>query len=296
MLDDAGAPVVAVGLLDVSQFFSDDAHYHAFRGKHRPQVLDILEQFLPLFDDLVPFQPCETLEPHLQDGIGLDLVETEVRHEALLRFSAILRCPDEGDDFVEIVQSDNKAGKDVRPFFGLSEFVPGASHHNVFSVHEVVPKQRLQCQDLGPSVYQGQQDASKTCLKTRMLEQLVQNHLGLNVSPDLYDDPEPLVLVALVAKVGHSLDFLVPHQIRNGLDKSRLVHLVRNLVDNDGLFAVLLFLNPRAGPESKDAPAGRVEGLNGVVADDKGSCREVGPLDMLHQLLDRRIGPVDQHV
>ncbi len=65
-----------------------------------------------------------------------------------------------------------------------------------------------------------------------MLVQLVQDDSRNRVTPQLDDNPHP-ILVRLVAKVGDSLELLVAHQLGNVQDELRLVDLIRQLVDDD---------------------------------------------------------------
>ncbi len=75
-------------------------------------------------------------------------------------------------------------------------------------------------------------------MQLRVLVELVQHNLRLRAA--LQADHHPhAVAVALVARaVGADVDFgddLVLHQLGNALEERRLVHLVRNLGDNQRL-------------------------------------------------------------
>ena len=67
------------------------------------------------------------------------------------------------------------------------------------------------------------------------------------------------VAVGLVAQVGDALDRLLAHQLGDLLDQPRLVHLVRDLGDDDRLpVARRWVLDLGAGAHLDDAAAGRV--------------------------------------
>ena len=97
--------------------------------------------------------------------------------------------------------------------------------------------------------------------------------------------------VALVADVGDALDALVAHHIGDLLLKPRLVHLIRQLGDDDG-FAVLPYLLHLAARAHQDgaAPA-RERAACRQLADDHRAGREIRPRHDLCQRVhaDRRI-------
>jgi len=55
-------------------------------------------------------------------------------------------------------------------------------------------------------------------------------------------DPHPFA-IAFVAHVADAVDFLVAHKLGDALDQARLVHLIRDLGDNDGLLVSLARLD-----------------------------------------------------
>src|SRR5205823_9124323 len=100
--------------------------------------------------------------------------------------------------------------------------------------------------------------------------------------------------VRLVADFGDAGDLLLGRELRDLLDEARLVHLVRQLRDDDGLAAAPHLLGVRLGPE-RDRPAARRVGLaDAAGAVDVAARREIRALDDLQQLLDRRLRAVDQ--
>ena len=89
-------------------------------------------------------------------------------------------------------------------------------------------------------------------------------------------------------------DSLLRRELGDLLDEARLVHLVRQLGNDDGLAAAPHLLGVRLGPQRDGPPAGRVGFADAARAVDVAARREVRPLDDLQQLLDRRLGVVDQ--
>ena len=76
-------------------------------------------------------------------------------------------------------------------------------------------------------------------LERRLRVQVVQHHFGDFAALELDDDAHA-VLVGLVAQVGDAVDLLVARQLGDALEQARLVHLVRQLGDDDGLASAAL--------------------------------------------------------
>src|SRR3546814_1157740 len=71
-----------------------------------------------------------------------------------------------------------------------------------------------------------------------MLVEVVEHHLGLVAALDLDVDAH-VVLVGLVAQLADALELLFLDQVGDLLDQPRLVHLVRDLGDDDRFAAVV---------------------------------------------------------
>ncbi len=84
------------------------------------------------------------------------------------------------------------------------------------------------------------------------------------------------------------------HQIGNALDHRGLVHLVRNLGDDDAL-ALRLVVDLDLGLRAHDdAPAAReVRVMNPLAPIDDAAGRKIGPRDELHQLFAGDLGVVE---
>ncbi len=85
----------------------------------------------------------------------------------------------------------------------------------------------------GLSVDHREQDHGKTFLHGGVLEELVENDLGLGAAFE-FDDDAHAVAIAFVAHVGDVFDFFVVDQLRDALDEDGLVYLIGNFGDDDG--------------------------------------------------------------
>ena len=75
LLDDLGAPLVSELRLQIAQLTDDDIEDLRLRGKDLLETVDVLQDIVVFLDDLLPLQPGESVEPHLQDRLGLEIGE-----------------------------------------------------------------------------------------------------------------------------------------------------------------------------------------------------------------------------
>ena len=127
-----------------------------------------------------------------------------------------------------------------------------------------------------------------------MLVELVQDHVGVRVAPEVDDDAHARA-VRFVAEVCDAFDGFLAHQVRNLFNETSLVHLVRKLGDDDARLAVGQRLDVRKRPHLDDAASRHVCLADAVRSEDLPCRREIRPLDDRHELLYGRIGIVDEH-
>ena len=129
-----------------------------------------------------------------------------------------------------------------------------------------------------------------------MLEELVEHDLRDRVALQLDLDPHPR-LVRVVGEVGDLRDHLVVDQVGDLLDHpgvAALLDPVRQLGDDDRALSAAELLDVGASAHHDPAPARPVGVADPAATDDDRAGREVGALHVLHQVLDVRVGLVDQ--
>ena len=90
--------------------------------------------------------------------------------------------------------------------------------------------------------------------------------------------------IGFVAQIRNAFDGLLAHELGDLLDQPRLVHLIRNLGDDDRLLVALLrLLDRRLGAHQNRAAAGAVRRADARSTDDVAAGREVRALDEIHQ-------------
>ena len=77
-------------------------------------------------DDLLALQRGQPAQLHVEDRVGLDLVDLEQRHQAAAGVVDVGGAADQRDDLVQRVQRLDQAALDVGAALGLGEAVAGA--------------------------------------------------------------------------------------------------------------------------------------------------------------------------
>ncbi len=145
----------------------------------------------------------------------------------------------------------------------------------------------------------GEQDHAEGFLHLGMLEEIVENELGLFAALQ-FDDDAHAFAGGFVAHVGDAFDFLGLDKFGDAFDEARLVDLIRDFGDDD-IFAVLGgFFDGGFGAHDEAAAAGAIGGFDAFPAGDVGAGRKVRAGDDLHdffqggvRLFDQENGGVD---
>ena len=131
-------------------------------------------------------------------------------------------------------------------------------------------------------------------LERRLREEVVEHHFGDFTALQL-DDHAHAVLVGLVAQFGDAVDFLVAYQLGDALEQARLVHLVRQLGDDDGLPAADLVdvFEVAARANRQAAAAGAIGGGDFRRPVDDAGGREIRTRHVLHERGQRDFAVVE---
>ncbi len=136
----------------------------------------------------------EPAQRHVQDVVGLDLGELELRHEALPGGLGVLGRPDDGDDLVQVVERDQQPEHDVVAILGLAQQVPRAPADHVHLVIDVVADHLRQVQRPRDAVDEREHDGAERFLQLRRLVELVQQHLRVGGALALDHEPHALAV------------------------------------------------------------------------------------------------------
>ena len=106
---DGGAAVVAELIGHGPKLLLDDVHELLFVLQNGFQFGNGFQKLGVFLAQGQNFQPGQALETHVQNGLGLDLRQTEALHQARLGRLGVLAFADELDDLVQIVHGDHQA-------------------------------------------------------------------------------------------------------------------------------------------------------------------------------------------
>ena len=295
----------ALGGLDlgaalVAELAADLAHLLLDHGEDlllvRQQVLvvgDGAAQAVQLLLNLVALETRQAAKLHLEDGRGLLGREAEALDQAAAGLGVGARGADDRDDLVDVVESHEIALEDMRAGLGLLEIETRAAGDDVDLVVDVVLQHLGKREAFGHAVHERQVVGAEGGLQARVLVQVVEDDLRDNALLEL-DDQAQALLVGLVAHVGDALDALLVYQLGDLLLQGALVDHVGNLGKDQAVTAGLGRLHMSLGAHRDGAAAGLVGLLDALGAHDDGARGEVRAGHDLHELVDRRIGVVDQ--
>ena len=271
-------------LADALQLVDDDLHQQLLAGEDGAQPFDRLQELGQLVDDLLALESGQTLQLHVENGLGLDQRKAELRHQPFTRLGHRFRAADQRDDGIEMIERNLQAFEDVIAGLGLPQLEFGApANHLAAEVGEGLD-QFEQRHHLRPAADDRQHDDAEAQLQLGVLVEVVQHHLRHLAALELDDDPHP-VAIGLVAQVGNPLDRLLANEIGDPLDQLRLVDLIGNLGDDDRLpVALLVGLDLGFRAHHDRAAAGHVRLHRALSPDDEAAGGKVRGGDEANQV------------
>ena len=166
--------------------------------------------------------------------------------------------------------------------------------NNLTSVTNERLNDLLEVEHLGLSVNQSHHVDANDRLQLRLCVQVIQYNIANFTSAQLDNNPQS-VFVGFIAKLGNALDLLLFNQLGNALEQTRLVQLVRNLVDDDRVLALGLIRDHFGFRSHVDAPSTRAVRLNNSCsARDDGPGGEIGSRNVTNEFVDTDFRIVEQ--
>ena len=220
--------------------------------------------------------PCEVhvaaLE-HLRHEHGLP----GARHHFGFCLGRILGGLDERDHLVDVVERDRQAFEYVRAVTRLAQVVDRATRYHFTPVTDKRLEQLLEVQQPRLAVNQRHGVDAEHTLHRGVLVEIVQDNVRHFAALEFDHHAHP-GLVGFVAQLGDALDFFFLHQLGDLFEQVGLVHLVRQLGDDDGLTAVLLVSLDRGARAHVHPPAaGAISLADTLDAGDDRRGREIRP-------------------
>ena len=241
--------------------------------------------------DLAALEAGELVEAEFEDGVGLALGERVLRHQLLLGLVAIGGGADDFDEVVEVIEGDDVALEDVGAVLGLLEAELRAAGDDIAAVLDVALNEFLDVHLLRPLLVEGEQGDTEGGLEGGLLEELVDDDLGLFAALELDDDAG--VFVGLVAEVADAVELLLADELGDAEDEGVAVNVVGDLGDDDLLHAALEFLGVGLAAGADDALAGLEVAEDALAAGNDAAGRIVGALDDGAEVVDGDARVVD---
>ena len=142
-----GLAVIAELFGNGGQFFLQDLTHQTFVGQHPVEVSDPLLQLLVLALQLLPVQALQRLQAHIQNGLCLNIVQTEALHELLL--GIVISAADNLDDLIDVILRDQQTLQQMRPLLCLFQIVAGPADDDLLLERQIFVNNVPQGQDLG---------------------------------------------------------------------------------------------------------------------------------------------------
>ena len=290
---------VAIGGFDLEQLVFD--HLFAKFGI-REDLIEIgnaLFEFVIFGMEFLLLQAGELRQTHINNGLGLDFVEGKALHQALLRLLGVAARFDDGHHLVDVVGGDDQCAQDVLTFEGLAQVELRATNHHIVAVFDEVADAVLEGEQLrahlgGTRAGNGHQRNAidgEAGLQAREFVELVEHHIGILPALDVHHDAHAFA-VRLVVDIGDALDLALFGQLGDGFHQVAGVGPVRHGAHHDLVVQGSGF-NFGFGTQHDATAPGFVGTADACVAQNVGSGREIGALDVLHEAVDVDIGVVD---
>src|SRR5271165_3225539 len=177
------------------------------------------------------FQRCRLAALAFGD---VDRFSGEVLDQVSARLGPVLAAANDADDVVHTIERYVVPLQNVLALARLHQQVSGAAAHHVDAVIDEMLEGLYQAHLFGLAVDHGQEDHAEALLHRGVLEELVEHDLGFAAALE-FDNDAHAVAIALVAHVADVVDDLVVHQFGDSPNQVRLVDLVGNLGDDDGV-------------------------------------------------------------
>ena len=234
-------------------------------------------------DDLLALEGGEPAQLHVQDRVGLDLVDLEQLDQALAGVVDLGRPADQRDHLVEHVERLDQAAQDVGATLGLVEAEAGPPLDDLDLVGDPVADELVDGQRARHPVDQGEHVGAEVGLQLGVLEQVVQHDAGDGVALEHDDQPLAGATRGVVAHVGDALHLAGVGELGDLQRQVVRVDHVGQLGDRQAGAALVVLVDLDHRALGDRATAGAVGLLDALAAHDQRAVGEVGALDPLDQ-------------
>ena len=226
-------------------------------------------------------------------SIDVDFLAAKISDQIFASVAAVRAAANNGDHAIQVIKCGPVAFQNVLAVAGFVQQIRSPPPHHVDPMIDEVLDRLDQPHFLRLPVDHGQQDHAEAFLHRRMLEELIEYDLGLG-SALQFDHDAHAIAIALVANIGDIVDRLLIHQISDALNQARLIHLIRNLCNNDRLLVLGNALNRGASPHHETSAARSISLKDSSAAMNNSRRGKVRPLHKFQNFRQLRRGIVYQ--
>ena len=292
---DAGAAGIGELRLGLQQFLLHHRHDLLPAGKDFLAGLDGGLEFPMLPVQVVHRKIGQLGQPHVQDGVGLEVVQGEALHQLALGVLPVLGAPDDPDHLVDVGLGNEQPRHDVVPLLGLPEDVPGAADNDLLSMVHVGLQQLLQRHGAGAVVVHHQELGGIGDFQGGVAEELVEDHVGHRILLQGNLHHHAVAVAGVVVDAADAGDDAGLGLLANLGHHVRLVDAIGDFRHPDEKAARPLHGDHLSlAPQSDAALPGGVELAHALQAVDDAAGGEIRPRQDLHEFLQGDVGIVDE--
>ncbi len=254
------------------------------------QFGDLGRQLVALGLQLDAGELGEPAEPQLQDVVGLQRAEVEHLLQPRARLVGVVGGADDLDDLVDVEDRDEEALDQVQALLAAREPELRAARDDADAVVEVDLQQLAQAQGLRAARDEGDVVDREALLQRRVPVELLEHGVRAEPGLDADDEAEAVLPVGEVGHVGDAVQLLRVDAVLDLLDHTLRADPVGELGHDEAALARGDRLDAHLGAHPEAAAARRVRVADAGQARDGAAAREVGAGDVVHQLVQRRVG------
>ena len=162
-------------------------------AKNLLQFFDERLDFLQFIQNLLALEAGQLLQAHVQDRLRLQVAELELLHQACLCFGHVLRCADELDDLVDMIERFFQAEQDVLARLGCVEVELRPAADDFYPMNDEFFEDRLERERLRHAVNQSDHVHMESVLELGMLVKIIQDLFRICALLQVDDDADILV-------------------------------------------------------------------------------------------------------
>ncbi len=285
--NDFSAAIVTVLIDDLRQLGTDDLTLTILRSQNGLQVGNRRLKLLQAVNDLLALQSGQTTKLHVQNRLGLDLINVQQLLQALIGLVGVRRAANQRHNLVDHVERLNQTSVDVGLLLSLGQAVCRAPLDDLHLVGDPVADELIQTQRTRDFVNERQHVAAEVILQLSVLVKVVHHDARLCVTLQRDDQALAGTCRRVVADIGDALQLAGVDQIGDLLRQVVRVTHVRQLGDDQvgASGAGLLNVDDRAHLDR--TATGAVGVLDALAANDLGAGREVRALHPFYAGLEQ---------